>query len=306
MFKKILEEIKLGKVSFVKLEVTDKDGRTRIIKRRFLPPQRLILLGGGHISKAVCELAVNVEYDVVVVDDRPSFANKINFPKAIQVICDLFPKAIESLQITPYDYVAVVTRGHKNDVDCLRTIMQGNMPYYLGLIGSKRRVSGVFDLLEEEGIDRNKLDDIHTPIGLSIGAITPEEIAVSIVAEMIACRRADKTVYSRDEYLVQENTDMELLEYLANNNESKAVAIVIETKGSTPVKSGAIMAVNNIGQIKGTIGGGCSEHAVMRDALEVIETGISKIIDVDMTNDVAAMEGMVCGGTMQVYIFKDK
>lgn len=302
MFQKILADIENGKASCLELDIVKEDGDLHVV-RRFLPPQRLILFGGGHIAKPVCEMASKVEYDVVVVDDRPSFANKVRFPEAKEVICDGFEQAIEKLKITPYDYVAVITRGHKNDGECLRGLLKQNMPFYLGLIGSKRRVRGLFDLLEEEGYDRVLLDKIHTPIGLSIGAVTPEEIAVSIIAELIQCRRKNAAANKRD-VLVQENTDMELLRYLANQGEPAAYAIVLETRGSTPVKSGAIMVVNEIGKIYGTIGGGCSEHALMRDALEVIKSGKSRIVTVDMTNDVAEMEGMVCGGTMEVYINK--
>jgi len=305
MFKKILEDIEDGKASCLELNLARKDGNLHII-RRFLPPQRLILLGGGHVAKPVCEVASKVEYDVIVVDDRPEFANRIRFPEAKKVFCDGFEQAITKLKITPYDYVAVITRGHKKDAECLRILLEQNMPFYLGLIGSKRRVRGLFDLLQEEGHDKELLDKIHTPIGLSIGAITPEEIAISIVAELIQCRRKQNAAASKRDVLVQENTDMELLRYLANPGEPAAYAIVLETKGSTPVKSGAIMAVNEIGKIYGTIGGGCSEHALMREALEVIKSGESKVITADMTNDIAETEGMVCGGKMEVYIKKLK
>ncbi len=136
-------------------------GESVLVRRRFLPPQRLILLGGGHISQPLCKMAVEVEFDVAVVDDRPSFANSLRFPSASRVICDSFPKAIKELQITSFDYVAVITRGHKNDAECLRELLVGNMPFYLGMIGSKRRVTGLLELLAEEGLDKELLEQIH-------------------------------------------------------------------------------------------------------------------------------------------------
>lgn len=121
-------------------------------------------------------------------DDRPSFANHSRFPEAKQIVCDLFPAAIEKIGIRESDYVAVITRGHRYDADCLRELLRGIMPRYLGMIGSKRRTVGLLNMLEEEGFSRADLDRIHTPIGLDIGALTVKEIAISIVAELIAER----------------------------------------------------------------------------------------------------------------------
>lgn len=304
MFKSIFSEIEKGNTACFEKKIEVGEEAPLLVKRRFLPPQRLILLGAGHIAQPLCEMASKVEYDVIVVDDRPSFANRQRFPAAKETICGDFPTVIKQLAITAYDYVAVITRGHKNDADCIKSILSGSFPFYLGLIGSKRRVKALFEVLEKEGFDRKLLDSIHTPIGLSIGAITPEEIAVSIVAELISCRRQNVISAAKEGYLVQENTDMELLSYLAKTKEGAAYALVIDTKGSTPVKSGAMMAVNSIGKIYGTVGGGCGEHAVMRKALEVIQTKKPQLVCVDMTKDAAVIEeeGMVCGGIMQVYI----
>lgn len=124
-----------------------------------------------------------------MADDRPSFANHPRFPEAKQIVCDLFPAAIEKIGIRESDYVAVITRGHRYDADCLRELLRGIMPRYLGMIGSKRRTVGLLNMLEEEGFSRADLDRIHTPIGLDIGALTVKEIAISIVAELIAERR---------------------------------------------------------------------------------------------------------------------
>ena len=269
------------------------------VVRRFLPPERLVLLGGGHVSLALYEAALKVGFAVSVVDDRPSFASYTRFPEAKEVVCDSFENAVPQLNIGAGDFVCVLTRGHKDDTTCMRLLLKGNEPRYLGMIGSHRRVKGLFGLLAEEGFDTERIGRVHAPIGLSIGAVTPAEIAVSICAELIAARHAQPAV---DGLLPQQNTDEDVLRFLSDDSHPAAMLLVLSTKGSTPVKGGAIMATDKLGNNAGTIGGGCGENQAIMAARRIIGTGKSQVVTVDMTNDVAAMEGMVCGGTMQVLI----
>ena len=269
--------------------------------RRFLPPDRLILLGGGHIARPLCAMAAMLDFSVAVVDDRPAFANAERFPQASRVVCDAFPTAIESLGIRPTDYVCCITRGHRWDGECLRQILRGPMPCYLGMIGSSRRVAGLLGLLAEEGFDAERLSEICAPIGLPIGALTPAEIAVSICAELVA-RRREPRADQEGVLLHQTNTDEEMLRQLAEGDGKRALLLVLSTTGSTPVKSGAMMAIDGAGRSWGTIGGGCSEAAVMTRARRLLGTGESCVVTVDMSNDVAESEGMVCGGTMRVLL----
>lgn len=296
-FSEILCAIDEGKTASLTLTI---DGEQ--YTRRFQPRERLILLGGGHIALPLCTIASMLGFSVVVVDDRPTFANHPRFPEADQVICETFPKAIAQLEIREGDYVAVITRGHRYDADCLREILAGTMPYYLGMIGSRRRTVALLDLLEQEGFSREKLDKICTPIGIPIGALTTKEIAVSIVAEMIQYRRVDTKRRSHATLLTNEDIDRELLRFIAEDEIPKALLLVYETSGSTPVKSGSYMAVDQMFRQKGTIGGGCSENAVLRDAFHLIGTGEQKTVTINMSNDVAAEEGMVCGGQMKVLL----
>lgn len=270
--------------------------------RNFRPKERLILLGGGHIAQPLCRYGADLGFAVTVVDDRPSFVNHARFPEAAEVICDAFSKALSDLCIHKSDYVAVITRGHRYDADCLRTILSGTFPQYLGMIGSKRRVMGLFQLLKDEGIPSELLEKIHAPIGLSINALTPQEIAMSIAAELIQYRRKDTPRRSGSTVLVEEDIDLPLIELLSRSDEPKALLIVLETSGSTPVKSGAMMVVDRNFQSIGTIGGGCSEHAVLMEAYRLVGTTQSRCVHVDMSNDVAEEEGMVCGGQMKVLI----
>lgn len=295
IFSDILEQINRGENAEW---LVFADGKEYI--RRFEPKERLILLGCGHVSLDVYRMALLLGFEITVVDDRPDFANQARFPKAT-VICDDFRSAISKLDISERDYVCVLTRGHRWDRECVEAILSGRMPYYLGMIGSRRRVAGLRESLLENGFDADKIDQLHAPIGLSIGALTTAEIALSICAELIAEKRRDGRRPSDNE-LMQTNTDVEMLRYLAASDEPRAVLLVLSSSGSTPVKSGSIMAVNALGKGYGTIGGGCSEAAAVVRARRIIGTGKSAVIDIDMTNEVAAENGMVCGGEMRVLI----
>ena len=270
--------------------------------RSFHPPERLILLGCGNIGQELCRYAADLGFTVTAVDERPAFANRTLMPDAAELLCSDFPDAIRRLQITERDYVCVITRGHRFDADCLREILPGAYPRYLGMIGSKRRVALLMKQLDSEGFGPDALKRIHAPIGISINALTVKEIAISIVAELIQCRRAGLDRRSKETRLTAEDIDLRLLEFLTCDDVPKALLLVYETSGSTPVKSGAMMAVDKVGRTVGTIGGGCGEGAVLKDAYRIIGSGTQCTVTVDMSNDIAEEEGMVCGGEMKVLI----
>ncbi len=295
-FARVLRETGAGRASEITKEI---DGERYV--RRFIPEDRLILLGGGHIAVPLCKMASMLDFAVTVADDRPSFANSERFPDAARVVCDGFAAAIEALRVRPTDYICVITRGHRWDGECLRQILKGEYPSYLGMIGSRRRVTGLLGLLREEGYDADKLAAIHTPIGLKIGAETPAEIAVSICAELVQHRRSHPA--EEDEAVLERtDTDFELLRFIAEGKAPAALMTVISTMGSTPAESGAIMVMDALGKTIGTIGGGCGEAEVMTAARRLIGSGQKRIVEVDMTNDIAEEEGMVCGGKMRVLI----
>jgi xanthine dehydrogenase accessory factor len=296
-FQELLAKVRQGEEAV--LRFTAEGGEYR---RHFRPRERLLLLGAGHIAQPLCRYAADLGFQVTVADDRPDFANYERFPEAAEVICDAFPSSIRRFGVRAGDYVAVITRGHRWDADCLRILLPGPLPRYLGMIGSKRRVAGLFELLAEEGYSKEAIEEVHSPIGVSINALTTKEIAISIVAELIACRRRDTPRHSSGTDLTTEDADLGLLEFLAENESPKALLVVLETSGSTPVKAGAMMALNRLRQSAGTIGGGCGESEVMQDALGIIGSGGKKVVTVDMSNDVAEEEGMVCGGQMKVLI----
>jgi len=153
-----------------------------------LPIPQLYLFGAGHVSLHVYKVARLAGFDVTVVDDRDAYANRERFPEARELYAGDFDQACAKLSLNENSYLVIVTRGHRDDMRVLR--WAANTPArYVGMIGSKRKVIEIYKELEREGIPKERLDRVHAPVGLDIGAITPEEIAVAIVAELIAVRR---------------------------------------------------------------------------------------------------------------------
>ncbi|MDR3072643.1 MAG: XdhC family protein [Clostridiales Family XIII bacterium] len=264
---------------------------------QYAPKSRLIILGGGHIALSLVKMARLVDFSVVVFDDRPAFANGQRFPDADEVICDDFSQVFDKLTIRETDYVVIVTRGHKHDTECLEGVLRGKLPTYVGMIGSKRRVDIVLRELAAQGHSPEDVAAVHTPIGLKIGAITPAEIAVSILSEMIAVKRLNHGGY---EDVI--SCDHEAIEWLSQyGDRADAVVTILETNGSVPREAGAKMVINYEGKIFGTIGGGCAEADMMQEARSIIRDHSWGIRKIDLT-DSAEEDGMVCGGTMRVLI----
>jgi xanthine dehydrogenase accessory factor len=258
----------------------------------------MIIFGGGHIAVPLSQMASFLKFSVTIFDDRPFFANRIRFPWANNVICENFEKISQRLSFRRSDYIVIVTRGHRHDIECLRSVLSGDLPYYMGMIGSRRRVAIVRRQMVGEGFPQEHIDYLHSPIGLDIGAVTPEEIAVSILAEVILEKRRGGSVpRNRGCY-----ADMALMEALATESSEKvAIITVLSTEGSTPREAGAKMAVLYDGRSIGSIGGGCAEADVIRDARDIILKGGYRFKTVDMA-DSAEDDGMVCGGRMKVLI----
>lgn len=151
-------------------------------------PATLLIVGGGHVGHSLATIAAHVGFSVAVIDDREAFASVERFPMADRVICGDFEEELQAFPIDTSTYVVLVSRGHKQDELSLREVAPSDAAY-VGMIGSKRRVGTVLRHLAEEGMAKEALGRVHTPIGLDLGAETPEEIAVSIMAELIIVRR---------------------------------------------------------------------------------------------------------------------
>jgi xanthine dehydrogenase accessory factor len=153
-----------------------------------LPPAVLYIFGAGHVSANLYKVASNAGFDITVVDDREAYANRERFPDAKEVIADDFDKAMARLSPRDSAYIVILTRGHRDDMRVLRWAVQ-TPARYIGMIGSKRKTITIFRELVAEGIPEQLFNRVHAPVGLDIGAVTPEEIAVAITAELIAHRR---------------------------------------------------------------------------------------------------------------------
>jgi len=152
------------------------------------PTPHLYILGAGHVGWQLGRIAADADFRVHVVDDREKFANPERFPPSAEVIVEPIPAWLERAEIPPAAFVVVVTRGHTHDLDAMRALA-GRDVRYLGLIGSRAKVRRIYDMLIDEGVSPDRLARIHAPIGLDIGAVTPAEIAISILAQLIAVRR---------------------------------------------------------------------------------------------------------------------
>jgi xanthine dehydrogenase accessory factor len=150
------------------------------------PPWELVIVGAGHVAQPLCTLGALLGLRVTVLDDRPQFATKERFPEAETVREVDFSDPFAGIPLHRWSHVVLVTRGHKYDYECLRSVLTGDaLPGYVGMIGSRRRVRATFDALLTEGIPRGKLEAVHAPIGLDLGSETPGEIAVSVAAELV-------------------------------------------------------------------------------------------------------------------------
>ena len=163
-------------------------GDAEVMLQLFESPSKLVVVGGGHVGHSLAVIGEIAGFAVTVIDDREEFANRERFPMAEHVICAEVEEALDGIELDSNSYVVLVSRGHRVDEDALRHSV-GRGAAYVGMIGSRRRTGTVLRHLLEEGLDRDALEAVATPIGLDIGAETPEEIAIAILAEIIMVQR---------------------------------------------------------------------------------------------------------------------
>ncbi|MGH9832546.1 MAG: XdhC family protein [Blastocatellia bacterium] len=170
-------------------QLQDRLGDLRLLFEISRPPLELIICGGGHVGQAVAKLGTLLDFKITVIDDRAEFSSREKFPDpGVRLITDDFIEALRSLKITPSAHIVIVTRGHKHDEICLREVIE-KPARYIGMIGSRRRTTTIREHLRREGVAAEFLRRVHAPIGLDIGAMTPEEIALAILAEIVLVRR---------------------------------------------------------------------------------------------------------------------
>ncbi|MDP1570530.1 MAG: XdhC/CoxI family protein [Vicinamibacterales bacterium] len=164
-------------------------GQMEVFIEPIEPAPALYIFGGGHVGYYLARMAHEVGFEIHLVDDREKFANRERFPDAAEVVVDDIPAWLARTPLPPSAYAVIVTRGHRHDLDALRALAPTGLRY-LGLIGSRAKVARIYDAMLEEGsVPADMLRRVHAPIGLDLGAVTPQEIAVAILAELIAVRR---------------------------------------------------------------------------------------------------------------------
>lgn len=245
----------------------------------FANKPRLFICGAGHVAKELADIAAFLDFRVYVMDSRPEFANRERFPHAEEVICVPFETLTSYLEDN--SFYAVVTPGHQDDYSCVKQILASSYDY-LGMIGSSKKIAATYERLLRDGYSKEQLDTIHAPIGLAIGAVTPGEIAISILAQIIEIKNKKSTV----------SVSTELL----NSKENGTLCIIIDKTGSAPRGIGSMMLVTKNGQID-SIGGGAIENQVIQDAKDII-TPCIKEYNLDASD--SAKLGMICGGTNKI------
>ncbi len=192
-----LEAIRTQKPQLLRFDLTEDDleetglicgGTLEVYVEPILPQPWLFILGAGHVGRCLARTARDLGFRIAVADDRIKYANRERFPEAEALHVGDWEKVLEELPVDPSSYVVIVTRGHQFDLVCLRFALKSRARY-IGLIGSRRKIRLFFEKLESEGVDPAEFARVSAPVGLDIGSETPEEIAVSIAAELIAVRK---------------------------------------------------------------------------------------------------------------------
>ena len=255
---------------------------TDIFAERFGAVPQLVVCGGGH---------------VLAMDDREEYAQQLRLAGADKVLCLPFDKALAQVPDGAETYFVVVTRAHAFDVDCLKVILK-KPAAYVGMMGSRGRAALVCRQLLEAGIDAERVEELYAPIGLSIGSQTAEEIALSILAQIVSIKNARPQT---------EGFSSALLEAMAQTDaagQQAVLAVIAARHGSTPREIGAKMLVRTDGSIVGSVGGGIMEHRTILAAQEML-TGAAPAyqrlhFSADGKNDDAAIAA--CGGSMEIVL----
>ncbi len=253
----------------------------------------LVLFGGGHVCLAISQLATYLSIPYVVVEDRKEFCSKERFKDAKALVCcdsNNYFKELDKLNLGGNTYNIIATRGHKNDTYCLKEVLNRKFGY-VGMIGSKTKVKSCFDLLKKDGYKKELVDQVHAPIGLKIGSETPNEIAISIISEIIK----HKNKINKFNEL-----DINLIENLLKENKS-ILCQIINQSGSSPRHIGSLMLVTK-NNIYGSVGGGAIEFRSVEFSRKMLEKKMCENIvnEYRLNNTDASNLGMICGGNASI------
>ena len=251
------------------------------------PEPHLVIFGAGHVSKAIAEIANVLEMKVTVIDEREEVLNRDRFNHGEELILEPYSSFLSKESPFFRPYYIIVTHGHTYDRACLEWCLRSNYAY-LGMIGSKGKVSSTFSLLKENGFTEEDLKNVHAPIGLSIGAVTPEEIAISILSEIISIFRSTKNTITLDP------------SYLEKSKLNQGIsARIVEKRGSAPRAVGSEIFISTSGEVYGTVGGGRVEKETIEEARRMMNSGEKsklKHYNLSAKGDL----NMICGGDVSM------
>lgn len=271
--------------------IVESEGGARIFAECPGADKKAVICGGGYVAQEVLKLLKGIGFFVTLVDDRPSFGREAKANGADQILIGPFEEMLASLSSDEDTYCVIMTRGHRYDMECLSWIMRQNFAY-AGMLSSRSRAAAAKREMAERGIPEEKLKLLHSPIGLSIGAETPQEIAVSVAAEIIAEKSGRGS----------SSIPCEIRNALSEGGK-KVMALIVGRKGSAPRGAGTRMLITEDGRLFGTIGGGCFEAEVVRRARDMMSVGEkTELVTVSLTEEDIMERGMACGGTMEVFL----
>lgn len=272
--------------------ILELDGQ-RIFAERFGAVPQLVVCGGGHVAAAVVKLAKLLGLPVLAMDDREEYAQQLRQAGADTVLCAPFVQALAKVPGGAETYFVVVTRAHAFDVDCLQEILR-KPAAYVGMMGSKGRAALVRRQLLEAGLDVGRVEALYAPIGLSIGSQTAEEIALSILAQIVQIKNTRPQT---------EGFSSLILEAMAQTGPA-VLATIVARHGSTPRDVGAKMLMTADGKTVGSVGGGIMEYYVQQAARNMLNGAGAVVqclqLSADGKNDDAAVAA--CGGSMEVLL----
>ena len=250
---------------------------------RLAYPPHLVLFGGGHIAQALTPMAKACGIRATVVDDRAEVLTYDHFPQGTELIHSPFTELPEQrLERIAKPYYCIFTHGHSADAECL-SWAGTRKSAYIGMIGSRRKIEACKEVAHARGVAEEVLSTIHSPIGLAINAVSPAEIAVAIMAEIISVYRKDKSTIF---------VDSSLVERIAASRGT--VCRIVKASGSSPGKEGALMLVEG-DEVHGTVGGGEVERLAIEEAKRTVHP---HLVDYDLSDGGGA--GMVCGGAVTI------
>ena len=272
---------------------TEYEGQ-RIFLERISGKTSLVVCGAGHVSMPIIRIGLLLGYEITVIEDREEFAGRARDAGAHHVITEQFGKALHDRKGSPQDAYVVVTRGHSHDLECLRCILKKKHAY-IGLMGSRSRTAMIREQLVAEGFDAEAVNSVHMPIGLSIGSRTPEEIAVSILAEVIQIMNRKIPGEGFPEKLLSECCRIEQ----QDSDAGGILAIITDKKEEAPRQPGTKMLVRKDGSFAGSVGGGFAEAEILREARAMLSENRRTCALRTVSMKKGAMQ---CGGEIEVLL----